>query len=108
MQVNLKDFTNSEGIWQTIVLLIAAISGKAIAGFVTKQNVNRYAIGLGMIPHGESVLIFISIGKILGVINDSVFSIITVIVLATNFVAPWAIQRLCATNCQEGSFVAKE
>ncbi len=108
MQVNLKYFANSEVIWLTIVLLIAAISGKAIAGFVTKQNINRYAIGLGMIPRGEAVLIFISIGKILGVINDSIFSIITVVVLATNFVAPWAIKKLYAVNCHKNSFVVED
>jgi Kef-type K+ transport system membrane component KefB len=107
MQVNLKQFVKPEIIWLTIVLLIAALLGKAVAGFVTKQNINRFAIGLGMIPRGESVLIFISIGKILGIINDSIFSVITVIVLATNFIAPWAIKKFCAENCLEDRFVVK-
>jgi hypothetical protein len=53
------------------------------------------------------VLIFISIGKILGIINDSIFSVITVIVLATNFIAPWAIKKFCAENCLEDRFVVK-
>lgn len=108
MQVNLKQFVKPDIIWMTIVLLIAALLGKAAAGFVTKQNVNRLVIGLGMIPRGESVLIFISIGKILGIINDAVFSVITVIVLATNFIAPWALKKFCAENCLEDSFVVKE
>ena len=108
MQVNLKQFVNPEIIWITIVLLIAAVLGKAAAGFVTKQNINRIAIGLGMIPRGEAVLIFISIGKILGIVNDSIFSIITVIVLATNFIAPWAIKKFCIENCLSDSFAVKD
>ncbi|MFA5923853.1 MAG: cation:proton antiporter [Methylococcaceae bacterium] len=108
MQVNLKQFVKPEIIWLTIVLLIAAVLGKAAAGFVTKQNINRFAIGLGMIPRGESALIFISIGKILGIINDAIFSVITVIVLATNFIAPWAINKFCAANWIDDSVVAKD
>ncbi|BCG63507.1 MAG: hypothetical protein methR_P1226 [Methyloprofundus sp.] len=108
MQVNLKEFLHAETIWLTLVLLLVAVLGKMVAGFVSKQNINSYAIGLGMMPRGEAVLIFISIGKILGVIDDTVFSAIAVIVLASNFIAPWALKRLCVANCQEGSFVAKE
>jgi len=108
MQVNLRYFYNPEIIWITVVLLIAAILGKVAAGFVTKQNINRFAIGLGMIPRGEAVLIFISIGKILGIIDDSVFSVIVVIVLVTNFFAPWAINKLCVVNCHDDSFIVKD
>ncbi len=107
MQVNLQQFVNPEILWLTIVLLIVAISGKVFAGFVTKQNINRLAIGAGMIPRGEAVLIFISIGKILGVIDDSMFSIITVIVLITNFVAPWTINRFYIIKSQDENFVIK-
>ena len=108
MQVNIKQFINLEIIWLALALLIAALLGKIAAGFVAKQNINRLAIGLGMIPRGEAVLIYISIGKILGVINDSMFSIITIIVLITNFVAPWAIKRFCTAKCHADNFVVKE
>ena len=106
--ISFSDPANPEILWLTIVLLIAAILGKAAAGFVTQQNINRFAVGLGMMPRGESVLIFISIGKILGVINDSIFSVITVIVLATNFIAPWAIKKFCTAHCLEDSFIVKD
>jgi Kef-type K+ transport system membrane component KefB len=107
MQVNLKQFVHPEILWLTIVLLITAIAGKVAAGFVTKQ-INSLDIGLGMIPRGEAVLIFISIGKILGIINDSIFSVIVVIVLATNFIAPWAIKKFCTSNWLEGGVVVKD
>jgi Na+:H+ antiporter len=108
MQVNLKEFVHPDIIWLTIVLLCAAVIGKAAAGLVSKQNINLFAIGLGMIPRGEAVLIFISIGKILGVVNDSIFSVITVIVLATNFIAPWALKKLCNANYHPDSFIVKD
>ncbi len=108
MQVNLQLFIDPEILGLTLVFLIVAVSGKIVSGFVTRQNINRFAVGLGMIPRGEAVLIFISIGKILGIIDDSFFSIITVIVLITNFIAPWAINRLCAVKCHEENFVIKE
>ncbi len=108
MQVNLQQFSDPEIIGLTLALLIAAILGKGIAGYVTRQNINNLAIGLGMIPRGEAVLIFISIGKLLGIIDDTVFSVIVVIVLFTNFIAPWALNRLCAANFDEKSFVVKD
>jgi len=105
MQVNLQLFIKPEILGLTIVFLIAALAGKIAAGFVTRKKINRLAVGLGMIPRGEAVLIFVSIGKILGVIDDAMFSVITVIVLITHFIAPWAINRLCAAKCHDDSFV---
>ena len=107
MQVNLQQFINPEILWLTLVLSIVAISGKVFSGFVTKQDTNHLAVGIGMIPRGEAVLIFISIGKILGVIDDSMFSIITIIVLTTNFIAPWAIKRFCTIENHDDNFVIK-
>lgn len=107
MQVNLQQFSDSEIIWLTVVLLFLAILGKGISGFVSKQNINHIAVGMGMVPRGEAVLIFISIGKLLGAIDDTIFSVIVVIVLATNFIAPWVIRKLCTVNCYEDSFIIK-
>ncbi len=108
MQVNLKLFIDPETLWLTIALFIAAVLGKAAAGFITKQNINRFAIGLGMIPRGEAVLIFISIGKILGIIDDAIFSVVTIIVLGSNFIAPWAINQFYRAEYSGDSFVVKD
>ena len=107
MQVNLKQLLIPETLWLTLVLLIAAVAGKIAAGFVTRHNLNSYAIGLGMVPRGEAVLVFISIGKILGIIDDSLFTVITLIVLISNFIAPWALNRFCAQKCHDDSFIIK-
>ncbi|HFD12718.1 MAG TPA: cation:proton antiporter [Crenotrichaceae bacterium] len=107
MQVNLQLLIKPEILGLTIVFLIVAVAGKIAAGYVTRKNINHLAVGLGMIPRGEAVLIFISIGKILSVIDDTMFSVITIIVLITNFIAPWAINRLCAAKCHDDSFAVK-
>lgn len=108
MQVNLELFTEPEILWLTIVLLTAAVLGKAAAGFVTQREINRFVIGLGMVPRGEAVLTFISIGKILGIVNDTIFSVVAVIVLASSFVALWAINQFCAADCSEDGFIVKD
>jgi len=49
----------------------------------------------------------LSIGKA-HTTSNGLKAVIAVIVLATDFIAPWAIKRLCAANYQEGSFVVKD
>ncbi len=64
---------------------------------VREKDVDRVTVGLGMIPRGEVGLIFASIGKGLGVINDDIFSAIVIMVIVTTFVTPpllkWSIAR---------------
>lgn len=104
MQVNLEVFGNSDVVLLTLCLFLAACAGKMAAGYVAMQNNNALAIGIGMLPRGEAVLIFISMSKILGVMDDTVFTVVTTIVLLSNFVAPWALEHFCTRHCQEGSF----
>ena len=50
-----------------------------------------------MVPRGEVGLIFAAVGRGLGVVSDSVFSIIVIMVIATTLVAPpllaWMLRR---------------
>jgi Kef-type K+ transport system membrane component KefB len=41
-----------------------------------------------MVPRGEVGLIFASIGKGLGVVDDSIFSAVVIMVIATTLVTP--------------------
>ena len=45
-----------------------------------------------MIPRGEVGLIFVSVGKGLGVISDTVFSAIVIMVIVTTFIAPMGLK----------------
>ena len=68
-----------------------------MSGIVAGRDVDRLTVGIGMIPRGEVGLIFASIGKSLGVVNDTVFSAIVIMVILTTFGTPialrWSIKR---------------
>jgi len=93
MQVNLMLFLEPKIIWLTVLLAAAAVLGKMAAGFVARRTFDPRIVGLGMVPRGEAVLIFISVGKVLGIVSDSLFSVIVMMVIITNVVTPWALQR---------------
>lgn len=79
------------------VLILVAVIGKVVAGLAAGKGANRLAIGFGMMPRGEVGLIFASIGKVLGVITDTLFSAIVIMVIVTTLLAPgllkWSLQR---------------
>jgi len=100
MQVNLKTFLETQTIWLAFVFTVVAIIGKLLSGLPAGKDVNRWVVGIGMIPRGEVGLIFASIGKGLGVISDDIFSAIVIMVIVTTLISPivlkWAIDRSVA------------
>jgi Kef-type K+ transport system membrane component KefB len=50
-------------------------------------------IGIGMIPRGEVGLIFASMGLATGVLSNSDYSAVTVMVMLTTFIAPPLLYR---------------
>ncbi len=68
-----------------------------IAGLAADTGVDRLSVGLGMVPRGEVGLIFASIGKGLGVVNDAVFSALVVMImistLLTHPALKWSLSR---------------
>lgn len=73
-------------------LILIAIAGKLVAGLGAGRSANRLAIGFGMVPRGEVGLIFASIGKVLGVMSDTLFSAIVIMVIVTTLLAPGALK----------------
>jgi Kef-type K+ transport system membrane component KefB len=67
-----------------------AILGKLAAGLGAfgMPGVNRYAIGVGMIPRGEVGLVFAAVGTASGILSDALDVSIIVMVIVTTFVAP--------------------
>lgn len=97
MQVNLGSFLERETIWIAIALIVVAILGKVVAGIPAGNGKDRLSVGLGMIPRGEVGLIFASVGKGLGVISDSIFSAVVIMVIVTTIITPillkWSVSR---------------
>jgi len=88
LQVKLEAMFDPHVLIMATGLTIAAILGKFISGFATGPGIRSIAVGVGMIPRGEVGLVFASIGKSLGVINDALFSALVMMVLVTTLITP--------------------
>jgi Kef-type K+ transport system membrane component KefB len=94
MVVDLTTFYNTDILLFAAVMTLAAIAGKQVCSLaVFDRSVNRFAIGLGMIPRGEVGLIFAGIGAKLmidghNVISAGTYSAIVIMVIVTTLVTP--------------------
>ncbi len=97
MQVNIGYFFNWSTLLLALTFTISAIIGKLVAGLVANHELDRLTIGLGMVPRGEVGLIFISVGRGLGIVSDSLFSALVVVVIVTTLITPpalkWSLSR---------------
>jgi len=77
------------------ILTAIAIIGKLIAGFaVRRPEINRLAIGVGMVPRGEVGLIFASFGLREGILSGEVYSAILIMVIVSTFMVPPLLKPL--------------
>jgi Kef-type K+ transport system membrane component KefB len=81
---------NREGLIIATVLIAIAILGKLITGWAVfgQPDINRMAIGVGMIPRGEVGLVFAGIGAASGVLDKPLEAAIIIMVILTTFLAP--------------------
>ena len=82
--------TNREGLVIAAFLMVIAIVGKVITGWAVfgQPGINRFAIGVGMIPRGEVGLVFAGIGSASGALSKPLEAAIIVMVILTTFLAP--------------------
>jgi len=92
MQVNLATFLETDVLGLGCVLIVAAILGKALSGIAAGGTVDKVTVGIGMVPRGEVGLIFASVGKGLGVLDDGEFSAIVIMVIVTTLLTPLALK----------------
>ncbi len=74
------------------VFLIIALLGKLISGFWVNDLYNKLAVGLAMIPRAEVGLIFATIGKTSGILNNELYALIVLISLFTTLITPFGLQ----------------
>lgn len=94
IQVRLETFFDWHVLWTAVVLVMVAIVGKLLSGLGANKRDNRLLIGVGMMPRGEVGLIFASVGKTIGVIPDTLFSAIILMVVVTTLITPIWIKKL--------------
>ena len=87
-QVKLETLADLKVTLIAVVLTLAAIAGKLVAGLACSPKLDRLSVGIGMMPRGEVGLIFAGIGKGLGVVSDAVFSAVVIMVMVTTLLTP--------------------
>ena len=82
--------SNREGLIIAAFLVVVAIVGKVVSGFTLwgDNHLNKWAIGVGMIPRGEVGLVFAGVGATSGALSESTTAAIILMVIFTTFVAP--------------------
>jgi len=108
IQVRLETFLNMNVLGLALALTVAAFIGKQVCGLaVLEKGLDRLSIGLGMVPRGEVGLIFASIGRGLGVVDDAIFSAVVIMVIATTLVTPPLLKFSLARGERRKASVSK-
>ncbi len=87
MAVKIDTLFNLPILLTALGITAIAFVGKIVSGFAA-GNVRKSLVGWGMVPRGEVGLIFAAIGRGLGVVSDSVFSVIVIVVIFTTLLTP--------------------
>jgi Kef-type K+ transport system membrane component KefB len=103
LQVKLEAFNNFSVVLLAAGLTIVAILGKIVSGFAAGRGLKRLAIGIGMMPRGEVGLIFAGIGRGLGVVSDSIFASIVIMVIITTLLTPPLLKLTLASQLPEAT-----
>jgi Kef-type K+ transport system membrane component KefB len=88
MQVDLATLSDPKTVAIALGITAAAVLGKLAAGFAAGKGKNPWIVGWGMVPRGEVGLIFAMVGKTLGVMSESMFSVIVIMVILTTLLTP--------------------
>ena len=88
IQVKVETFLSVPVATIALGLLVAAVVGKIACGIGAGSPANKLMVGIGMVPRGEVGLVFAAIGRTLGVIDDSIFAAIVLMVIVTSLIAP--------------------
>lgn len=88
MQVDLTALADPKVVAVALGISLAAVAGKLVAGFAAGKGMNSWLVGWGMVPRGEVGLIFAMVGKQLGVMSETMFSVIVIMVILTTLITP--------------------
>jgi Kef-type K+ transport system membrane component KefB len=101
LQIEFSSLLNPDLYISALIITVVAFFGKAVAGIAASGSTKeKLLVGVAMVPRGEVGLIFASVGKSIGAINDELFSVIIIVVIATTFVAPPLLKKLLSNYSQ--------
>ncbi len=97
LRVDITVLANAQVLLMSLVLAVIIVICKLISALPVKPRHHRLVVAAGMLPRGEVSLIFASLGRSLGLLNDNLFAVIIIVMLLTTFITPpllkWAIER---------------
>ncbi|OGB90791.1 hypothetical protein A2625_07095 [candidate division WOR-1 bacterium RIFCSPHIGHO2_01_FULL_53_15] len=76
------------------MLFLVAVAGKIVSGFAVFDKVNKWVIGVGMVPRGEVGFIFAAYGLSNKIIDQQLYTAILLVVILTTFVTPPILKSL--------------
>lgn len=92
LRTNVRELTGGDLLFAFALLAVAVVSKVVGCGLGARlgglRNLESLQVGIGMISRGEVGLIVAAIGVAGGLIPNAVFSVVTLIVLATTLVTP--------------------
>ncbi|WP_461832411.1 cation:proton antiporter [Aquifex sp.] len=97
LALNLKaiDFSSPEFWTFSGALILVAIVGKVLSGFIVPGSLKEKAsIGFSMLPRGEVGLIFAEFGRSFHAINEVEYAVIVFVVAITTLIAPIVLNLL--------------
>lgn len=74
-------------------LTVVAVLGKLAAGLGAGGKVNRWAVGIGMLPRGEVGLIFAGVGLASAIISTAEYGAILLVVALTTVLSPLLLKK---------------
>lgn len=107
LRVDLYSFAFAEVLVFAAVLTLVAIASKQVCSAgVLEKRVNRWAVGVGMIPRGEVGLIFAGVGSTVmvagaPVFSPETFSAIVAMVMLTTLAAPPLLKAVLAAEAPD-------
>jgi Kef-type K+ transport system membrane component KefB len=93
MQVDLKTLADPAVLGIGLGITAVAVIGKLVSGLAA-GNAGKWLVGWGMVPRGEVGLIFAMVGKQLGVMSETMFSVIVIMVILTTLITPPVLTAL--------------
>lgn len=101
MEVKLDVFFNPSVLLMALGITAAAFVGKTAAGLLAGP-VKKSVVGWGLVPRGEVTLIFAATGKTLGILSDSLFSAIIIMVILSTILVPPVLNFLLKSKESPG------
>ena len=93
LQVKLSTFTNTHSLGLILLFTAIALISKTVCGQACRgAKLDKWGIGFGMIPRGEVGLIFASFGLSQGMIDQTMYGILILVVLLTTIIGPMLLK----------------